>query len=231
MSAQRRNKKYWEQLLSGKEGEIEHLDTKVKTLEEERESLREENKNKDTEIRNLTNDIESERSEVDNLSDENISLKKQIDIFQTKKLADAFEEAGFGYKGNRDKWLGATTFTALMAFAVSVLYFFYCVKYDISWESRLSGLTITGVVVYALYFCARQYSLYRNLFIDMKHRQVLAQSYYNVLRSVEDQEIRPLLASKVVEFITTPPHTKEDKMGTPLEIVANAVSGGMNKIQ
>ncbi len=231
MNAQRRNREYWEQLLSGKEGKIEHLDAKVKALEEERESLREENKNKDTEIGNLTNEIKSKRSEVDNLSDKNVSLKKQIDIFQTKKLADAFEKAGSGYREDRDKWLRATTFMVLMTFAISVLYFFYCVKYNISWEFRLSGLTITGVAVYALYFCARQYSLYRNLFIDMKHRQVLAQSYYNVLRSVEDQEIRPLLASKVVEFITTPPHTKEDKMGTPLEIVANAVSGGMNKIQ
>ena len=231
MNAQRRNRKYWEGVLGEKDSEIEHLNERVQALEEEGRSLREECENKRNEIIKLEDSVEAEQEKVDTLSVENTSLKEQVDSFQTKKLADAFEKAGAEYRRDRDKWLRATVSMTMLAFGVSLLYFWYSIQYDIGWESKLNLLTASSVIIYALYFCARQYSLYRNLSIDMKHRQVLAQSYYNVLRSVEDQEIRPLLATKVVEFITTPPHTKEDKMNTPLEIVANTISGGMDKAQ
>ena len=69
---------------------------------------------------------------------------------------------------------------------------------------------------FMLFFFNKQYYIYRNLYIDMKHRKTLAQSYYNILRSADDESIRPHLAKKVIEYITTPPQMREDKIRTPL---------------
>ncbi len=221
--------KYWKGIVAAKDAKNEKLEERVQSLSEDNESLYKECSDKDGEINSLRDSVASKDTKIEELVAENNFLKEEADSFQTKRLADAFEKAGVEYEGDSKRWLHVTAFMLLLAFAVALLCFHYSIVYSINWEGRLYLLPVSGVVVYALYFCARQYSLYRNLCIDMKHRQVLAQSYYNILRSTEDEEIRPILASKVVEFITTPPHTKEDKMGTPLEIITDIASKGMSK--
>ena len=142
-------------------------------------------------------------------------------------MAGAFERGEKEYGKLESLWVKAVFGVLLWLLPILIAILFSFDYFQVALETRISFLSLSALAVFFIWFCVKQYSFYRNLRVDMNHRKILAQSYYNVLRSSEDEDIRPILAEKVVEFLVTPPHTKEDKMGTPLEsIIKSTIHGG-----
>ena len=158
------------------------------------------------------------------VNEEKNNLQNQIDVQETKKLAKAFEDTGNEYLKKEKFYYWAVVIVTAITFILSIAYFLYSHKNNLDWLDKSNSLSILGIIIFALYFVTKQYSAYRNLHIDMKHRQTLAQSYYNIINNVEDEKIKPELATKVVELLTTPPHIKEDKMGPPWEIIKDQIN-------
>lgn len=153
------------------------------------------------------------------LKTENKTLKKKVDANETKRLAESYEKVSDIYE---KKCSSHVKYISGMIFIILILgggYFFIDIKNNYDWATKLNFLSFYGVLVFVLYFLVRQYSFYRNLFVDMRHRQTLAQGYYNILRSVEDESILPQLSEKTIDFLTTPPHVREDDMGTPVDLL------------
>ena len=219
---------------------------KKEQLIEENERLARELEEETKENKCLSESLEKSKELSDSLKTENEQLKeskqeltterdelqKQIDEKEIKHLAEAYEVSAKEYRKRTNKMLRSTTSTLVVILAVSSFYFIQSIIP--SWESllidRLNFYPIILVLFVAFFFLSKQYSFYRNLFVDMKHRQTLAQTYYNILRSVEDENIKSILAEKVVAFITTPtPHVKEDKIGTPLEAINDFISKYLSK--
>ena len=189
----------------------------------------EEVKELNTKVSELSDWLEEERRTSEDLRVENNKKQSQIDEQETKKLAEAFEQGEKEYAEHESSWKDIV-FLAIIG-VVGVLSFML-ISFEltqVSLETRINSISLSVLVVFVIWFCVKQYSFYRNLRVDMNHRKILAQSYYNILSSSEDEDVRSILAEKVVEFLVTPPHTKEDKMGTSLESIiksASTIHGG-----
>ena len=181
----------------------------------------------DLEILDLSASLEKEEKTSKVLRAANNEKQSQIDEQETKKMAEAFERGEKEYGKRESLWEKTVLKVVKYFLPILIVILFSFELLQVPLETRISFLSLSILGAFFIWFCVKQYSFYRNLRVDMNHRKILAQSYYNVLRSSEDQDIRPLLAEKVVEFLVTPPHTKEDKMGTPLEsIIKSAIHGG-----
>ena len=220
-----------------KKHKLENYDTIFEELRVSNDELKQERqegeaKNKkivelDLEILDLSASLEKEEKTSKVLRAANNEKQSQIDEQETKKMAEAFERGEKEY-GKRESLWEKTVLKVVKYFLpilIAILFSFELLQAPL--ETRISFIPLSILAAFFIWFCVKQYSFYRNLRVDMNHRKILAQSYYNVLRSSEDQDIRPLLAEKVVEFLVTPPHTKEDKMGTPLgSIIKSTIQGG-----
>ena len=213
------------------EAEQSQLNDKISLLEEELATAKKEIEERDSQITEYQREAEDRQTkhagltiQFSKLKEDKQALEKKLDAQEVKMLASSFEDTEVKYKEEVfiwSKWLFLVTSLSLFIIIVALALFDYL---DLPLRSRLSFYAVSGILIYAIIFCSKQYSFYRNLMVDMRHRKTLAQSYYNILRSVEDEPIKARLAEEVIKFITTPPHTKEDKMNTPLEIISDVVS-------
>ena len=59
----------------------------------------------------------------------------------------------------------------------------------------------------------------------MYHRYILARSYKALLEDGSDRyDLKAQMVKKIVDFIASPPHTKEEKDQSPLEVIANIIN-------
>lgn len=211
-------------------------------LEDENNSFREKNEELLEKNKKLSSDFDNLQESLEQLEDDNIKskeanqekddmisqinsekevLQEKIDEAEVKRLASAFEESAEEYSKERD-----FAFDKLTDFASLVLVFvvgFFIVSFiflDLEWIDRFNLLPVFGISIFILNFYAKQHSLYRGLYVDMKYRQTLAQSYYNVLRSIqekdgddaENENIKPMLSEEVIKRITAPPQVNIEKI-------------------
>ena len=209
--------------------ELRVSNDELKQERQEGEAKDKKNGELNLEVWELSASLEKEKETSKVLRAANNEKQSQIDKQETKKLAEAFERGEKEY-GNRESLWETTVFWVVLSFLPILIIILFSFEYfQVALQTRISFLSPSVLAAFFIWFCVKQYSFYRNLRVDMNHRKILAQSYYNVLRSSEDQDISPILAEKVVEFLVTPPHTKEDKMGTPLESIlksASTIHGG-----
>ena len=101
---------------------------------------------------------------------------------------------------------------------------------EVGWDDRINFLPIYLTLLFALYFVAKQYSYYRNLHIDMAHRGRLVDGYTAIFNSTEKIGIKDKMGQSIVDYIASPPHTKEEKTDkNPLEVITNIINQDRNK--
>ena len=204
---------------------IAELVSRGNQLQNERDQLSKEKEVLISEKERLDNNNNLKTEKIKELGEYNTNLKKQIDENEVKLLASAFANAEEVYNIVSKKWENYLFLSIAITFILYSLGIYILISSsEIDPISRISFYAVAGILIFYITFCAKQHSFYRNLLTDMRHRRVLAQSYYNIIRSVEDVEIKPKLAEKVIDYITTPPHSKEDEMNTPLDLVKGSVS-------
>lgn len=216
--------------LSQANSELTNIKQKNLELSQENKQFDSDIKERDSKVTSLSGEVstlqksnDESQKQINDLKNEKGDLQQQLDENETKRLAEAFAVVADKYEEKQDSYMNWVKWGVITIASVGVIYFGIATIFTLGWNNKLNFLSFYGMLVFGLYFLVRQYSFYRNLFVDMRHRQTLAQSYYNILRSVEDKAILPQLAEKTVAFLTTPPHVKEDDLGAPMDALTNSI--------
>lgn len=169
----------WKEKLNNQTSEFEG---KIKALEEE----------KDFKILDLEEEKKVLHKECEN-------KQRQIDFQETKKLAKAYEDQKKEYKSNSVMWFNHLTFIVSILAISTFTSFIYARR--VVWYERLEYYLIDFILISAVWFCAKQYSYYIKLYSDFANRQALAQSYYNIINSTEDVDIKERFVEKAADVL------------------------------
>lgn len=178
--------------MSNNHNKITNLESQVETLKgeiyDEREKIRLQKEEFDNENASLKITIKEQRD--------------QLDAIELKKLAVAYEKQELVYKGDANFWawwiLGI-----ILCFILSTI-----IAVNISqskiWYERFEYYVVDLILLTALWFSSSQYSDFIKLRNDYANRKTLAQSFNNILNSLEDQDIKTKFIEKTTEILCTP---------------------------
>ena len=122
------------------------------------------------------------------LNNQNTKLQNELNTKETKKLAQAYEDQKKEYKIAKDNWL-EMTIGALILHSGSVfttaLFFLHS---NGAWHDRIYIYAANIIIGSIGWFCAKNYSLTSNLYSEFANKQAIAQSYSNILETIDDEE-------------------------------------------
>lgn len=171
---------------------------------------------KETEFNNKLNELESNISE---LEDQDNKKQKQLDLQETKKLAKAYEDQKIEYKSKSEIWAKILLWAAILL-TISTGLLIY-LSYGKAWYDRFEFYIIDIIFISAVWFCVNQYSYYVKFYTDFANRQVLAQSYYNIINNTEDVIIKDKFLDKAMEVLCSK-NNIDHKDNLPAEKIINS---------
>ncbi len=156
---------------------------------------------------------------VNELENQNNEKQKQLNLQETKKLAKAYENQKAEYEKKSEDWAGrllVATFLLIISTIISIN-----ISYGKAWYDRFEFYLIDIIFISAVWFCVSQYSYYVKLYADFANRQVLAQSYYNIINSTEDVIIKDKFLDKATEVLCSK-NNIDHKDNLPTEKIINS---------
>lgn len=166
----------------------------------------------------LDDEIGSLKLRINELESQNEEKQKQLNLQETKKLAKAYEDQKIEYRGKSEIWAKGLLFAAiLLTISTGVSIYF---SHGKVWHDRFEFYIIDIIFVSAVWFCASQYSYYVKLYSDFTNRQVLAQSYYNIINNTEDTQIKDKFLDKATEVLCSK-NGIDHKDNLPVEKILN----------
>ena len=193
------------------ESQKSSFENKIKKIEEEKKESEnqweEKTKSDSIEFEGKIKALEDEKDSVIlDLVEKNKALEfesknkqKQIDFQETKKLAKAYEDQKREYRSNSIAWFNRLTFVVSVLAISTIASFIFARR--VVWHERLEYYLIDFILISAVWFCAKQYSYYIQLYSDFANRQALAQSYHNITNSVEDSDIKEKFIDKMADIL------------------------------
>ena len=178
------------------------LQSKVTELETEIGDFKDKNITDINSLKKSHEDDYNHLKETDNklildLKEEISSKNKELDKKELKKLARAYEDQEVLYKEDVLFWFRCVSFVSLSIFIVTALAIY--LSHGKPWHERIEYYLIDLILFTVLYFCSSQYSDYTKLRNDYANRKTLAQSFGNILNSLEENN---LVKDKFIEKTT-----------------------------
>lgn len=173
-------------------------------------------KTKEGEFNDKLNEFKLKISELENQNNEK---QQQLNLQETKKLAKAYECQKGEYKDKSEIWAKRLLLAAILLI-ISTGFSIY-LSYGKTWHDRFEFYLVDIILVSAVWFCVSQYSYYVKLCADFANRQVLAQSYYNIINNVEDGIIKDKFLDKTTEVLCSK-NSIDHKDNLPVEKIINS---------
>lgn len=155
--------------------------------------------------------------------------QKQLNDHELKKMAQAYGNQEGIYQGDVNFWekvLGGIVLALVISTAVSI-----CLANGKPWYDRFEFYLVDFIFLSAVWFSASQYSYYIHLRSDYANRKTIAQSYHNILLSIDDEhadaentvskEIKERFIEKATDVLCAPSFTNIREPLLTKELVKN----------
>ncbi len=149
---------------------------------------------------------------IKKLQSEKDAKQKQLDERELKKLAEAYSDQEKEYDKEARKWLKYLLYGFvfwLLTTGVVLLW-----KNGNEWIAKLPYLVLDIIPISAMWFCIAEFSYYSKLRNDYANRKTIAQSYHNIINSINEGEasegsesnekIRNKFIEKAVDVLCAP---------------------------
>lgn len=208
---------------------IKNLEQKIETLEAEKINDKTEKQDLVNEYEKKINVLKDEHSseieeleqQVESLTKENKDKQDQINKDELKKLAKAYLDQENNYKEERNNWFTYVKISFILLL-VSVL-ISVIMSIGQNWYDRLEYYFINFVSLTFLVFSLKQYSYYNKLKTDYANRKTIAQSYHNILSSVEDVDIKENFVNKAVDVLVAKSEVSDEANTIPEKVLEGVI--------
>lgn len=197
------------------ENQVSNLKEKIELQEKENEVVKEEMFNElDEDRRNLKSETDSLRKQVQ-------EKQNQLDKRELRKLASEYERQENDYRADQSSWLkyvvaGFALVVLSASFSVFVSFEFHASQ---NWGDKIDYYFINIALVTYLVFALRQYSAYKDLRIDYANRKTIAQSYFNILNSAEDEVIKQQYISAAADVLVSKTKINDQAHTIPEQLI------------
>lgn len=189
------------------ESEIQSLTKKneeVNTKKEadfnvERESFKNEKQQLEKSVKDLEKAVEEKQGAINSL--------------ELKRFAQAFATQEERFRDDAKKWFNYTCIMSLIVLVVTSGVIYLTLQNTSGfWYNRIGYYLIDIILITLLAFTLKQYSYYVKLSTDYGNRKTLAQSYFNIIDSADDDDetIKKLFIDKVSTILAAPAEVAEE---------------------
>ncbi len=130
---------------------------------------------------------ETDDIEIKELKEKNLLQNEQLNKKELKKLAAAYAEEEGCYKTDSSFW-GKWILGIITLIVISYFVSFYF-SYSKLWYDKFEYYIVEVILFSGLWFCSSRYSDSINSKKDYGNRKTLAQSFSNILNSLEENEV------------------------------------------
>ncbi len=108
--------------------------------------------------------------------------------------------------------------TAFIIVVITILVIVLLAK-DVSLSEKIGYYLIDIILITFLVFSLKQYSYYIKLSTDYGNRKTLAQSYFNIINTAEDEVIKDKFLDKMSDVITAKAEVEDESYTIPEKIL------------